>query len=85
MKRKKNLVTEDWLGKLESKEKNIYITELGRLHETDFISVSREHSNTRFQLAVPLASVTKHHQPNREINTVFHLVGVIFEAHFWEE
>lgn len=48
----------------------------------DLISVSREPSNTRFQLAA-LAGLSKHQQPNREIKTIFLLVGVILEAHFW--
>lgn len=72
--------------------KNIYIyificfsTKLRRLSEIDFISVSRKHNNNRYQLAVPLASLNKDHQSNGEIKTIFHLVRIIFEAHYWKK
>ena len=64
--------------------KEYCVTKLGRLYETDLISVSGEPSETRFQLAAPLAGFSKDQQPHTESNHS-HLVGVIFEAHFWEE
>lgn len=74
------------------KVKNIYIysfiyfsTKLRRLCKMDFISVSRKHNHTRYQLTVPLASLNKDHQPNGEIKTIFHLVGITFEAHYWKK
>ena len=70
-----------WAGDRKGR-KRVCVTKLGRPYQTGFISVSREPSNTRFQLAVPLAGLGKHQQPNREIKTIFLLVGVIFEAHF---
>lgn len=90
-KKEKEIVMGDWIGNLESKE-YIHIffyiffsTKLRRLCKIDFISVSRKHNNTRYQLAVPLASLNKDRQPNGEIKTIFHLVRIIFEAHYWKK
>lgn len=60
-------------------------TKLRRLCEIDFTYVPGKHNNTRYQLAVPLARLNKYHQPNREIKTIFHLIGAIFEPHYWEK
>lgn len=78
--------TAEWTGQAEGQEKtHTHVSPNWEDWEMDFISVSRKHNNTRYQLAAPLASLNRHRQPKREIKAVFHLIGVISEAHCWEE
>lgn len=58
----------DWAGRWERGGERV--TKLGRLYETGIISVSGEPDETGFQLAAPLAGLSKDQQPNTEIKTI---------------